>query len=101
MEAQNTVIALAVAGVITPWLVEIIKKFIGDPSGKTALATTMVVSLLVAGGVLWYQGALNFADPASIFGSAAMVLGIASTVYQFIKKAVETPIDKLMAGLKK
>ncbi|OGM13939.1 hypothetical protein A2W15_02605 [Candidatus Woesebacteria bacterium RBG_16_41_13] len=99
MEAQNTVIALAVAGVITPWLVEIIKRFIGDPTGKKALATTMVISVLIAGGVLWYQGALNFADPASIFGSAAMVLGIASTVYQFVQKAVVVPVDKLMTGL--
>lgn len=100
MEGTATITALAVAGVITPWLVEIIKRFFGDPTGKAALIVTMVTSVLVSGGVLWYQQALNFADPASIFGSAAMVLGIASTVYQFIQKAVQHPLEAIKGVFK-
>lgn len=99
---QNNIVALAVAGVVSPWITEIIKTVLpGDLSGKKALTLSMVISLVIAGGVLWYQHALNFNDPASIFASAGLVLGVASTVYQYLKNQVQKPVDKVAKMLGK
>lgn len=99
MEAEATIVALAVAGVVTPWVTEIIKKFIGDPSGKKALTVSIIISFLIAGGVLFYQGALNFSDPTAIFASAGLVLGVASAVYQYFKKQVTRPVEIMTTKL--
>lgn len=93
---QNTVIALAVAAVVTPYLTELIKVFApGDFSGKKSLTVTMIVSILVAIGVLQFEHKLVWTDPAQLVASAGLVLGIASTVYQYMKKAIQEPVEKL------
>lgn len=92
----NTILALTVAGIIAPWVTEVIKVVIPvDVTGKKALTLSMILSVLISGGVLWYQHALNWGDPASIFASAALVLGVASTVYQYLKKQVQNPVNKV------
>lgn len=96
----NTTLALAVAGVVTPWLVEIIKNVLGGISGRWSLTLTLVASLIISSGVLAYNGALNFSDPAQVLGSVAVVAGVAMTVYQYIKNAVQKPVAKIMSSVK-
>ena len=86
---------------ITPWLIEIIKKFIGNPEDKKAVLLSMVVSILVGIGVLWYSGRLLVTDALAIFATSAQVLGIASTVYQLFKAAVQKPVERIVATLTK
>lgn len=93
---QNTVMALAVAAVVTPWVTEVIKAFLpGEYTGKKALTITMIVSIAVAVGVLWYQGKLVWQEPSQIIASAGMVIGIATAVYQYMKKAIQDPVAKM------
>ena len=96
---DGTTAALVIAGAVTPWLTEIIKKFIGDPDGKKAVALSMGTSFVIATIALWVSGALNWADPKAILGSALAVLGIASTVYQMLKDAVQKPINAVKTML--
>lgn len=94
---QNTVIALAVTGAVSPWITEVIKTVLpGQFAGKKALTLSMIISVVIAAGVLYYNHALNFSDPASIFASAGLVLGVAGTVYQYLKKQVQDPVQKMM-----
>jgi hypothetical protein len=99
MEADVTILALTVAGFIAPWLIEIIKKFFGTPEGKKALALSMAVSFLISLGVVFFQGKFSWTDPAAIFQSFVLVLGVSSTVYQFIQKKVQEPVAKLYTRL--
>jgi hypothetical protein len=99
MEADITVLALTIAGFVAPWLIEIIKKFFGTPDGKKALALSMVVSFLISLGVVFFQGKFSWTDPAAIFQSFVLVLGVSSTVYQFIQKKVQEPVAKLYTRL--
>lgn len=96
----NTTLALAVAGVATPWIVEVIKNVLGDIHGRWSLTITLISSLVISLGVLAYNGALQLSDPAQILGSVAMVAGVAMTVYQYIKKAVTEPVKKVMTSVK-
>lgn len=93
---QNTILALSVAAVITPYVTELLKVFLpGDYTGKKSLTITLAVSVIVAIGILWYEGKLIWTDPAQLLASAGLVLGIASSVYQYMKKAVQAPVAKL------
>lgn len=96
----NTTLALAVAGVATPWIVEVIKTILGGISSRWALTVSLISSLIISSGVLWYNHALNFSDPVQILGSVAIVAGVSSTVYQYIKKAVQAPVAKIMTSVK-
>lgn len=99
MESDASVLALTVAGFVAPWLIEIIKKFFGTPEGKKALALSMVVSFLISLGVVFFQGKFTWSNPVEIFESFILVLGISSTVYQFIKKQVQEPVSKVYTRL--
>lgn len=93
---QTTILALAVCAAITPYLTELIKVFApGEYSGRKALTINLGVSIVVALGVLWYQGKLVWTDPAQLFASAGLVLGIATAVYQYLTRAVQAPVAKL------
>lgn len=95
---QNTVTALAVAAIVTPWITEIIKRLLPtDMNGKKALTLTMILSIVIAGGVLQYEGQLDWSNPGSLLVSAGAVLGVATAVYQYMKGAVQGPVDRLEA----
>ena len=96
----GTMLALTVAGFVTPWIVEIIKRVFKNPHGKAALTLSIVVSFIIAIGVLGFGGDLAFNDPFEIFVAAGLVLGIASTVYKYIEGAVRNPVHILAEGIK-
>ena len=97
---SGTVIALAVAGVVTPWVTEIIKKFFKNPKGKGALTLSIVVSFIIAGGVLVYAGDFTWSDPLELLTAAGLVLGIATVVYQYIQQAISSHIEKITKSLR-
>lgn len=100
IDANLVILATAVAGVVAPWLVEIIKKFIGNPQDKKAVVLTMVVSLVLGAGVEWYAKGSSFVwEPLTVLIAAAEVMGIATVIYKLFQSAVEQPVKKLIQGL--
>lgn len=96
----GTMLALTIAGLVTPWIVEIIKRAFKNPEGKAALSLSIGVSFLIAIGVLLSSGDFAFNNPLEMITATGLVLGIASSVYTYIKKAVKAPIDIIEKGIR-
>ena len=92
---EQTALALTVAGVVAPWVIELSKIVFGDLTGKKALTLSLAVSVIISAGVLWYQGVLNLADPMQLLTSFGYVVGLSTTVYQYMQKYVDMPADKV------
>lgn len=58
-------LALAIAGLIAPWLTQLLKKLFGDVEGLAALWATFVVAILVSLVALIITGELGWTAPPS------------------------------------
>lgn len=76
-------VATAIAGLITPFVVQVIKRTSGA-SGKAALFLTLAVSLAVTVAALAFTGGFSAANlPVSVAGA----FGIASAIFRIFLKA--------------
>lgn len=90
-----TVLALVIAGAIAPWLIEVIKQFIGNPEDKKAVILTIVASFAIGIITLIVSG-IDWTNNTAWVQAGLTVLGVANTVYQFFKKQIVEPVAKLV-----
>lgn len=87
---DTTTLATLAAGVIAPFITQLVKTRLGMDS-LAAYALHVVVSAGLAVGALWLNGELN---TTSLRANVPLVLAIATTVFQFIKgKTQPTPVE--------
>lgn len=91
-----TGVALSVAGVIAPYLVEVIKNFLPERFTTRGYVTTVViiVSLFISTGVLWFQGELSFANSNEVFAGVIYTAGVMQIVYNYLKPRVQSQTEQ-------
>lgn len=84
---QQAALAVAVAGLLSPWIIQICKLWI--PKDWRA-SFALVVSMLIAGGAIAVSGGFNGGLNAVVVMS---VVGVSQTVYAAVSRLVDVTTD--------
>lgn len=92
---EQQLLALVLAGAVAPWVVEIFKTYLNTVSEKVKVTISIVISFVIAFAVLAISK-VDFTDPQALFQATTTVFAVATAVYQYLKKAVQEPVAKLL-----
>lgn len=92
---EQQLLALVLAGAVSPWVVEIFKTYLNTVSDKIKTTISIVISFVIAFAVLLISK-VDFTDPQALFQATTTVFAVATLVYQYLKKQVQAPVAKLL-----
>lgn len=80
----STILALTLAGIFTPFLLQVLKKWL-QWQGMKALALAAVTSWIIAIASMWATGELT--DARQVFLAANAVFGLTQIVFKTFREA--------------
>jgi small-conductance mechanosensitive channel len=77
-------LALALAGVVAPFLIQLLRKYLGEHALKDWVAQAIVLAVSIVLALFAGLGTGELSDAKDVLGAVSMVFAVATVVYKSI-----------------